>query len=184
MPQLKPITLTTERLTLRWMTNNDVDAQYALFSDPAITRYWSSPAWTDIAQARAYVEKTIAEYKDSSGLRFAVVLQATGEMIGSVKLYDFDDANRRCAVGYALQQSYWGKGFVSEAMTAVLRHAFEEFNMNRIEADVDPRNDASAKVLERQGFVKEGFLRERWIVNNEICDTAFYGLLRRDWTPR
>jgi RimJ/RimL family protein N-acetyltransferase len=69
-------------------------------------------------------------------------------------------------------------------MTAALDYAFVELDLNRIEADIDPRNEASAKLLERKGFVKEGYMRERWIVNGEICDTVFYGLLRRDWEAR
>ena len=53
-----------------------------------------------------------------------------------------------------------------------------------LEADIDPRNDASARLLERMAFQREGMMRERWIVNGEICDTAFYGLLKREWETR
>jgi RimJ/RimL family protein N-acetyltransferase len=53
--------------------------------------------------------------------------------------------------------------------------------LNRIEADIDPRNVASARSLERLGFSKEGHLRQRWIVNGEVSDSAFYGLLLSDW---
>ncbi|WP_395824837.1 GNAT family N-acetyltransferase [Collimonas sp.] len=71
-----------------------------------------------------------------------------------------------------------------EALTAFVEHAFERFNLRRIEADIDPRNGASAKTLTRLGFVKEGHLRERWLVNGEVSDTDLYGLLRRDWRCR
>jgi ribosomal-protein-alanine N-acetyltransferase len=184
MPTLTPTTLTTNRLQLRWMDQADAPALFALFSDPAVTRYWSTPAWTDIAQSRAFIDTTLAQYAAGSGLRFAILLAETGQMIGSIKLYDFYDANRRCDIGYALLQAQWGKGLVGEAMRAVIEYAFHELNINRIEADIDPRNEASAKVLERMAFVREGYMRERWIVNGEVCDTAFYGLLRRDWDAR
>ena len=68
-----------------------------------------------------------------------------------------------------------------EALRGFIDYAFGVLAMNRIEADIDPRNARSAKSLERLGFVKEGFLRERWIVAGEVSDTALYGLLRRDW---
>jgi len=184
MPTLTPTTLATPRLQLRWMTHDDDTALFALFSDPAVTRYWSTPAWTDLAQSHAFIDATLAEYAAGTGLRFAIVLAASGEMIGSVKLYDFHEGSRRCDIGYALLQSQWGRGLIGEALNAAIGHAFATLNMNRIEADIDPRNDASAKVLERMGFVKEGYLRERWIVNGEVCDTVFYGLLRRDWAAR
>jgi RimJ/RimL family protein N-acetyltransferase len=71
-----------------------------------------------------------------------------------------------------------------EALQALLRFAFQTLELNRLEADIDPRNIASAKTLERLGFQKEGHLRERWIVNAEISDTDLYGLLQRDWQAR
>jgi ribosomal-protein-alanine N-acetyltransferase len=59
-----------------------------------------------------------------------------------------------------------------------LRHAFEELGLRRIEADTDPRNSGSCRLLERLGFVREGLLRERWLIDGELQDTAIYGLLR------
>jgi [ribosomal protein S5]-alanine N-acetyltransferase len=70
---------------------------------------------------------------------------------------------------------------VHEALKALLEFAFEKMNLHRVEADIDPRNTASRKVAERLGFQKEGHLRERWIVGDEIQDTLFYGLLESDW---
>jgi RimJ/RimL family protein N-acetyltransferase len=60
-------------------------------------------------------------------------------------------------------------------------HAFSALDLNRLEADIDPRNNASGRSLERLGFQKEGVMRERWIVNGEVSDTVFYGLLRSEW---
>ncbi len=184
MPQLKQTTLTTERLSLRWLTLDDAEAQFALFSDPEVMRYWSSAPWTDIAQAKAAIAQVLAEYRDNTSLRFAITLRSTGDMIGNIRLYDFVDQNRRCDIGYALTQPHWGKGYLAEAMAAVLDYAFAELDLIRIEADIDPRNDASARLLERMAFQREGMMRERWIVNGEICDTAFYGLLKREWESR
>jgi ribosomal-protein-alanine N-acetyltransferase len=83
-----------------------------------------------------------------------------------------------------LNQPGLAKGYAIEALTALLAHGFAALDLNRVEADIDPRNGASARVLERLGFRHEGLLRERWIVGGQICDTAFYGLLRRDWDVR
>jgi RimJ/RimL family protein N-acetyltransferase len=71
-----------------------------------------------------------------------------------------------------------------EALQALLEFGVGELDLNRIEADIDPRNSASARTLERLGFTKEGYLRERWIVGDEVSDTAIYGLLRREWRVR
>jgi RimJ/RimL family protein N-acetyltransferase len=91
----------------------------------------------------------------------------------------FVEQNRRCDIGYALGSRHWGQGIVTEALEAMIRYGFDVLGLNRIEADIDPRNIGSARVLEKLGFRKEGFMPERWIVNGETADTAFYGLLRR-----
>ena len=70
---------------------------------------------------------------------------------------------------------------MQEALEALIQYGFTTLNLNRIEADIDPLNTASAKALLRQGFQKEGFLRERWIVNGVKADTEIYGLLLDDW---
>ena len=179
-----PITLTTERLTLRWFTPADADALFSIFADPDVVRYWSSPEWADTSHAHQMIEDTIAGYTSGDGVRFAVVLTATGELVGQVNLGHMFHSNRRCEVGYAMASAYWGKGYITEALVAAFDYAFGPLNLNRIEADIDPRNDASEKVLQRLGFKKEGFMPERWIVKGEVSDTTFYGLLKRDWEAR
>jgi RimJ/RimL family protein N-acetyltransferase len=102
-------------------------------------------------------------------------------VIGTATLFNIDLDNGRAELGYALGQDYWGKGFMNEALQALLEYAFGGLSLRRLEADVDPRNVASIRTLERLGFKKEGFLRERWCVAGEIQDALFYGLLKREW---
>jgi ribosomal-protein-alanine N-acetyltransferase len=184
MPELTPVTLTTPRLQLRWVDQGDAAALFAIFSNPLVTRYWSTPPWSSIAQAEQSIRDSQLDYQSGSALRLGIVLRESGELIGHIKLYAIMASNRRCDIGYALAQAHWGKGYLGEAMQATLDYAFGTLGLNRIEADIDPRNDASEKLLLRMAFQKEGYMRERWIVNGEICDTAFYGLLKRDWKAR
>ena len=179
-----PTTIHTERLTLRWFEAGDAAALFVIFSDPAVVRYWSSAQWEDVSLAQTMIEETIAAYDSGEGIRLAVVLAASGELVGQVNLYHMFASNRRCEVGYAFARPFWGKGYAMEAMQAALDYAFGLLDLNRIEADIDPRNEASEKVLTRLGFGKEGYMRERWIVNGEVCDTAYYGLLKSDWEAR
>jgi RimJ/RimL family protein N-acetyltransferase len=184
MPILKQTVLATDRLTLRWLDERDTAAQFAIYSDPEVTRYWSSGPWTELAQAEDSMASTLAGYRDNSALRFGVVLHGTEEVIGNVTLHRLSDQNRRCELGYALASAHWGKGYAHEAVHAALDYGFRQLDLNRIEADIDPRNAASARVLERLGFRKEGFMPERWIVQGETADTVFYGLLRKYWNER
>lgn len=174
-----PFVIATRRLRLRWLDEGDAAAQFAIYSDPEVTRYWSAGAWTAMAQAEEQIAKTLAGYEDGSSLRFGIELE--DRLIGNVSLFGISAPNRRCEAGYALGRAHWGQGYASEALRAVLDYGFRELGLNRVEADIDPRNGASAGVLERLGFCKEGYMPERWIVNGEAADTVFYGLLKRQW---
>jgi ribosomal-protein-alanine N-acetyltransferase len=184
MPRLEPIELRTPRLTLRWMTDTDVDAHFDLFSDPEVTRYLGRPAWTERAQAVEAVGKVLAHYASGEAMRLGIELRATGALIGDAGLWRLDDANRRCDIGYSLARAHWGRGYAIEALEALLAHGFDTLGLNRVEADIDPRNTGSQRVLEKLGFRKEGFMPERWIVDGVPADTAFYGLLRSYWDAR
>lgn len=102
-------------------------------------------------------------------------------LIGTVTLFNLDKQCRRAEIGYGMAYPAWGKGYMHEALSALLDFGFSELKLNRVEADIDPRNLASAKSLERLGFNREGYLRERWIVDGVVSDTALYGLLVREW---
>ena len=184
MPTLHPIELLTPRLKLRWMTDADAPACYALFSDPEVTRYLGRAPWTAPSQAVQAIEKALADHASGSGLRLGIEVRASGRLIGDACLFHFVDASRRCEIGYSLARSHWGQGYAGEALEALLGHAFGSLDLNRVEADIDPLNTASGRLLERLGFRREGYMPERWIVNGEPADTVWYGLLRRDWTAR
>lgn len=174
------ITIPTERLLLRPIRASDAAALFGIYSDPETMRYWSSPPWREMAQAEAHVATTLAGQADGSMFTLGSTL-ADGTLIGACRLHHFNAQNRRCEMGYILSRAHWGKGYMREAIAATIGYAFQAFGLHRIEADVDPRNTGSAALLKRLHFVHEGHLRQRWIVNGEICDTDFFGLLRADW---
>jgi len=179
MPAFAPFTLSAPRLQLRFLTPADVPALYRMYSDAEATRYWSSGPWADMQQAEAYFAAGQAGYESGEMLRMGIEVEGT--LAGIVNLYSFNRQNRRCDVGYMLDRAYWGQGYMQEAMAAMIDYAFRVLRLHRMEADIDPRNAASAKLLKSLHFVHEGRLRERWIINGEICDTDFFGLLRSDW---
>ena len=184
MPTLTPIELLTPRLKLRWLNESDADDYFAVFSDPQVMRYLGRPVWTDRAQALDQIAKMLDNQASGVGLRMAIELRETGRLIGDACLFHFDDANRRCETGYSLASQHWGRGYASEALEALLGYGFDTLDLNRVEADIDPANAASGRVLEKLGFRREGYMPERWIVNGAKADTAFYGLLRSYWQAR
>jgi RimJ/RimL family protein N-acetyltransferase len=174
-------TIEAPRVRLRHLETADTDALYEIFSDPQAMRYWSAPAYA----ARAEAERLLAEIHEcfhaKSLFQWGVALKTGDVIIGTTTLFQLDERNRRAEIGYILNRRFWGAGYMNEALRALLEFAFEKMDLRRIEADVDPRNAASVRALERLGFQREGCLRERWQVGGEIQDALFYGLLRREW---
>jgi RimJ/RimL family protein N-acetyltransferase len=144
-------------------------------------RYWSTPPLADCQAAADLIQKIQADWKRHVILKWGIARRTDDLVIGSVTLFNLDFNHRRAEIGYALGREYWGHGYMHEALMALLKYAFEVLDLHRIEADVDPRNAASIRTLEKLGFQREGVLRERWQVNGEIQDAFFYGLLKQEW---
>ena len=174
-------TIETSRLTLRSITAEDVDNFFTIYSNPEVMRYWSTPPLPNRDAAAAEVAEIQRLFERREMLKWGIAVRAGNNLIGSVTLFHPDFTHRRVELGYALGRDFWGNGYMKETLIAVLTFAFSVLNMHRIEADVDPRNAASVRALERMGFQREGYLRERWHVNGEIQDAYFYGLLKPDW---
>ncbi len=174
-------TIDTARLTLRRITPEDADDFYQIYSNPEVMRYWSTPPLPNRDAALEQIASIQKGFDRRELLKWGIARLTDNRLIGSVTLFHPDFTHHRVELGYALGRDYWRQGYMQETLQAVLDYAFNTLNMHRIEADVDPRNDASVRTLERLGFKREGYLRERWHVGGEIQDAYFYGLLRPDW---
>ena len=103
-------------------------------------------------------------------------------LIGTTTLFSLNGPQRRAEIGYSLGRASQGQGLAAEALRGAIGHAFSELGLERIEADVDPRNESSWRLLERLGFRREGLLRNRWRVDGEVNDSYIYGLLKPEFT--
>ncbi|TWD81475.1 RimJ/RimL family protein N-acetyltransferase [Kribbella amoyensis] len=174
-------TLQTERLRLRPFDDADADALFTLHSNAYVLRYWDSPPWTEPARAERFIKACRQLEEDGAGARLAV--ESDGAFIGWCGLTSWNPDFRSASLGYCFGEAAWGHGYATETARAVLRWAFDTLDLNRVQAEADTRNVASARVLEKLGFVHEGTLREDCIVNGDVSDSWVYGLLRRDWAP-
>lgn len=169
-----------ERIRLRGPRAGDVDALFALFSDPRVTRYWSRPAMQARAEAEALIAD-IAEGFEQRRMLNWVIADAEDAVIGSCTLFQFDARHRRVELGFALQRSQWGRGLAREAAALAIGWGFGTLGLHRIDACIDPDNAASRALLVRLGFVPEGRQRENYFVGDTVTDTELFGLLASDW---
>ncbi len=177
-------TIDAARVRLRWLTEADMDAIYAIFSDRVMMRFWATPAMNARSEAEEYLARIHAGFEGKTLFQWGVERKEDTRIIGSFTLFRLDAVNGRAEIGYGLGSEHWGKGYMNEALTAAIGFAFGELKLRRLEADVDPRNANSLRILAKMGFEREGLLRERWNVGGEIQDTVMLGLLSKEWRAR
>lgn len=174
-------TLQTPRLTLRSLEPSDDADVFAVFSDPSVMRYWDGAVMTTRQDAMNYIDHIHHGFRRRELFQWGIADRETNGVLGTCTLTHFSTVHERSEIGFAIRQERWGKGLGSEAVAAVVAFAFEKLNLHRIEADVDPRNERSLRLLERLRFRREGYLRERYYINGERQDAVIMGLLRPDW---
>ena len=184
MHTFQHVSMRTPRLLLRPLQADDAVARFEMYSDPRVSKYLSRRQWQSIDQAHELIAQDAQAHATGRYLRLGIERTEDAELLGECSLHNLDPPSKRAEVGYALRASAWGHGYVGEALAPLVRFAFVDLGLNRLEADTDPRNSASAKVLRRLGFTLEGVLRARWIVRGETSDSAIYGLLRHEWHAR
>lgn len=174
-------TLTAKRVGLRRLRDQDVPSLFAIFGDREVTRYWGHPMLADLHAATRLLADIHRKSAEQRLFQWGVALHDTDVVVGTCTLTSLDIANRRAELGFALARIYWGKGYMSEALSTLLVFAFREMQLHRVWADTDPRNGPSIRLLERLGFRREGLLREHYLVQGEPQHAIEYGLLWTDW---
>ena len=161
-----PDHLATARLTLRPLRQADAPDLHRFFSDPIAMRHFGA-VHHDLAESEDWVRRTLAAPPERT--REYAILRA-GRVIGKAGIWSAPE------LGYFLQRSHWGQGLMHEALTALLPRLFADLSLPRITADVDPRNPASARVLERLGFNETGRARNTIQIAGEWTDSVYYAL--------
>lgn len=117
------------------------------------------------------------------GRDFAVELRASGELVGGISIIETRE-HRRAVLAYWCAAAYWGKGYTTEAVRAVVDYGFRELELNRIHADCHGDNPGSRRVLEKAGLTFEGRQRQHSFRVDRFADKLQFGVLRSEWEAR
>ncbi|TWE13346.1 RimJ/RimL family protein N-acetyltransferase [Rudaeicoccus suwonensis] len=179
---LKTPDLRTERLHLRPFRESDGEELFSLMTDRDVLRYWDEPAWSNQERATRFIDKCHAMSADDVGVRVVVERLDDGAFLGWCSVSRWNPDFRSAAVGFCFAKPSWGHGYATEVVLAMLDWAFDALDLNRVQAELDTRNLACARVLEKSGFVREGRLRQDCIVDGDVSDSWIYGLIASDRT--
>lgn len=173
--------LVTERLTLRLLTMDDVDAVHAWMSDPDVVRYQLYEP-----RDRTTVAEKVAEYALATTLAqdddyLQPVIEVDGSVVGAIYFKVASVNDLTAEIGWALAREHHGKGYAFEAASAMLSLAFGDMGLHRVFAELDPRNAASVALCLRLGMRHEAHFIEHMMFKGAWADTDIYGLLEREW---
>ena len=148
---------------------DDLEAFFAIMSNPVAMRYWSTLPHSDIEVTRPWLQRMV-DREATGGEHFAIEFE--GHVVGDV------GASRLPEFGFMIHPGYWGRGIATEASSAFIEYAFGATPADQLTADVDPRNTASLKVLDKLGFKVTGTEANTFLLGEEWCDSVYLALPR------
>lgn len=171
--------LETSRIILRLLEERDLPLRVKWVNDPGICSMLMFDYPLSLAKTQAWFHQTVL---DPTKVHFSVVDRATEVVIGMTGLLDITPKHQRAQFYITIgEKDYWGKGIAGEVIGAVTEYGYNELNLNRIYLYTLPGNGRARKVYERNGFVREGVLRQHYYCVGQFQDLTVHSMLRIDW---
>ena len=176
-----PIIDIDENYVLREMNDADAENFHYYYTDSEVNKHIYSYIPTSLDESRNEIMYWSNFYRRREGIYWGIVEKATNKLIGSIGYTNWAKHYNRAELSYDLAKEYWNKGIITKAIQKVLEFGFLKMNLNRIQAYTSIENTPSEKVLVKNGFVKEGLLREDRLYKGQYRDVKLYALLKRDF---
>lgn len=167
----------TERLHLREMDLNDASFLFKLRRDGRVMKYMAKEAIQTIDEARKMIQDNLNAFRKGESIYWAIVLKDTDDFIGAGGYWRWAKQHFRTEIGFQLLPDHWCQGYMKEALRSMIQYGFDKMGLHRIEADVDPRNIVSIKLLEKLGFRKEAYFKENIFFQGQYLDSMIYSLI-------
>lgn len=169
--------LRTLRCRLRQIRPEDAPQVLRLRSDDQVLQYLEREKMQTLAEAHGFIALLQQQWQENNAVNWVLCLDPSEEMIGTVAFWRLEKEHYRAEIGYTLLPEYWGRGLMHEVLQLVLPYGFKQIGLHSIEANVNPNNTASIRLLERNGFVREAYFRENYYFRGKFLDSAVYSLL-------
>lgn len=169
--------LTTERLVLRQVTDDDAREMFFLRSDERVLKYIDREPAKSVDEALEFIRMLNNFLDNNESINWAMSLKDDPKLVGNICFWNIQKEHYRTEIGYAMHPDFQGKGLMSEAMAAVLNYGFSDLGFHSVEANVNPDNQASINILLRNGFTREAYFKENYYYNGKFIDSAIYSLI-------
>ena len=172
----------SERLLFRKILLSDTKNLFHIRSNDDVMRFMDVIRFESINDAEKLINSVEEAYRKQEGITWAIIERHSNSFIGYFGFWRMIPEHCRAEIGYALKREYWGKGYMYETIDKMVRFGFNEMKLHSIEANVNPANERSKKVLEKIGFIKEAYFKENYLFDNKFLDSIIYSLLEKDLT--
>jgi ribosomal-protein-alanine N-acetyltransferase len=174
-------TLETERLILRKLSPDDIKYLFANFDQPYLMTFFGLETEEEFEIEKSRNEGGYTTHNRSICM-FQLIEKSKREVIGSCSYHNWYTIHKRSEIGYHLRNdSYKNKGYMKEALGAIIQYGFNVLNLNRIEAFVGTNNTPSLRLMQHYKFTREGVLKQHFYINNKFEDSAVFALFKADY---
>lgn len=167
----------TERLLLRRITNDDAADLFAIRSSPIAMQYIDRPIAKTHEDALNLIKVIEDNYINHDGVNWAITFKEDKKLIGNFGYWRWDKPNFRCEIGYILHPKFHRKGIMHEVLKVVIDFGFNQLQLHSIEANINPENEASKRLLMKNGFVQEAYFKENYFSNGKFLDSMIFSLV-------
>jgi len=170
---------TTERLLLRSISMTDAATLFQIRTMPELFTYFGREPFKTIQESEEHVALLLKNVANNDGVIWAIALKESPEtLIGTIGYWRLMKEHFRAEIGYMLHPGYWNRGIMKEALKEVIKYAFNDTAIHSIEANIDPENIASGRLLESCGFIVEGYFKENYYSKGVFKDSKIYSLIK------
>lgn len=169
----------TKRLVLRQLELSDTKDLFDTFSNSSTMKYFGMYPFVDLNQAEQMITRFNEGFNLKRSIRWGISLKGDSKLIGTIGFHGINDFNSKAELGYEINVSYEGKGIITEAIEAVVKIGFEDFNFIRIEALTYTKNIGSQIVLLKNEFTKEGILRNYSVFRGKAEDMVIFSKVKK-----
>ncbi|WP_018765928.1 GNAT family N-acetyltransferase [Bacillus sp. 105MF] len=175
--------LESVNLVLRKIEEVHLQELYSIYDNDKVFEYGGIIPKHNLQTVRKMIGHFDRDYHKKSRIKWGILQKnQSDKLVGIIESMDFNQKVNMVSIGYFLVEDYWGKGIATESVRMVVKFLFEEVNVNRIQAEVMPVNEVSKKVLLKNGFIKEGVLRQASLWSGKgVIDLEIYGILKEDY---
>ncbi len=174
-PQLK-----SKRLLFREFIDADTAAFYDLRTHKDVLNYMDTSPLENLSASEKMIQENHSMFQSQQGISWAITDAKQHTFLGYFLLWNVNHKHSRAEIGYALHPEYWGKGYMQETFKIMLPFAFKNLKLHRLEANINPNNKRSERLLMSSGFEKEGHFKEHYLFNGKFLDSVIYGLLEKN----